>query len=98
MSKHTGLRVARYDEHAQCWVVLTPDGHIFAECPETVYSEGHERAKLLVDSVNNHSRLVEALRDVKHGLESKLVGSPEFTLESMIEGVDRVLAELESES
>jgi len=47
--------------------------------------------------LNTHARLVEALRNVKFGLEEKLVGSDAFTLESMIEGVSKTLAQLDGE-
>jgi len=56
--------------------------------------EAPEVERYVAGLERSNERLVEALRNVKFGLEQKLVGSEAFTLESMIEGVSKALSEL----
>jgi hypothetical protein len=53
-----------------------------------------ERLNVVLKS--DYDELVEALQDVKLGLEQKLVGSDAFTLESMIYGVSKVLTKMDA--
>jgi hypothetical protein len=82
------------DEDSCCGLMHIAEDQSYYICS----GYGETEMSNIVGKLNLHDELVEALQDVKLGLEQKLVGSDAFTLESMIYGVSKVLTKIDSDA